>query len=88
MQLHNVLLNLKYLHSPTGGSDYVNEVNSSILFFPGIYTGNQNCTDITILDNSPVEIDLERFGISLSSNDPVDISNSSGVIYIYDDDSK
>lgn len=79
---------MKYLPLLTGGSDYVNEVNSSIMFFPGIYTGNQTCTNIIILDNSPVEIDPERFGISLSSNDPVDILNGSGVIYIDDDDSK
>ena len=71
----------------TGGSDYVDGVNSSIIFFAGIHTGNLSCFNITILDDSPVE-SREKFGFSLSSDDPVDFVNSYGVIYIDDDDSK
>lgn len=57
------------------------------MFTSGSSLGTTDCINIPINDDDKVE-NTESFTFVLSSSDPVNISPSSGVVFIDDDDSK
>ena len=74
--------------SSTAPEDFESQVNTEITLLAGSAPGTRDiCVPIPIEPDSKVETS-EQFSIRLSSDGPVDIIGSDGVVTIIDDDSK
>ena len=76
------------LNLSIGGLDYVTPINIAFTFVSGSAIGSMLCDNIVIIDDTRVE-GAETFSVALTSNDPVDITDSPNTIIINDaNDSK